>query len=587
MELAWDVETRGFSGEVICVCAVGNDGTRIHGLSIAEFVANLRKKGLTRKRVGAVRLWAHYGGSFDVLVVIDWFIAHGWAIENGRAGAMGSLWALDLVRGNERLELRDSARLFIDSVKDLGDTFGLKKLDVDREHLSDIPIEETLEYCYRDCEIVLLAVTRFAEFVEREGGAIADTIAACAARTVRHRLVPPDAWGWTMDSDECGAPAYYGGRVERFRQLSAGGAVFDVNSMYPAMMVGGLPTRYRGTGTGKLPSAEHVIVRATVHVPRGTWIGPLPHRPTTGALAGRLVFPTGTFDGTWTIDELRAAERLTPGFWFKVERWWQWDGEPWLRPLIADWYEKRKQSTNETEKYMLKLLMNSVSGKLIERAEYESLTSIARVAKQAELDGCGVVLYPTRDGLIYGMRETKVGTMRHAAAAAFVLSRARVKFLEGAHSMLRGGGTLDYGDTDSLMGSGVPDGIDPKRLGAWKHEGNYKSGEFLASKLYALETEKGLIVKCKGWPKKRVEVDANGRETTVKLDPRELWEAIRSKAQLDGSRTVLIKSLIREGRLRFKRDSFKRKRSVNVDKRCHLSPTESRPWDITELGELE
>lgn len=571
---------------MLCLCAVGNDGTRIHGRTIGEFVNELRRVGLTKRAPGAVRLWAHYGGSFDVLVVIRWFLDHGWQIENGRAGAMGSLWALDLVRGDERLELRDSARLFIDSVKNLGDTFGLAKLDVDREHLDDIPIDETIEYCYRDCDIILLAVTRFAQFVEREGGVIADTIAACAARAVRHLVIPADAWGWTMDSDECGAPAYYGGRVERFRTLSAGGAVFDVNSMYPWAMTTNLPTRYVGTGRGALPDLEHIVCTATVHVPRGTWIGPLPHRPTEGALAGRLVFPTGTFDGTWTIDELRAAERLTPGFWHKVHRWHAWEGEPWLRELITNWYNKRKAATNETEKYMLKLLMNAVSGKLIERAEYESLTSIGRKAKIAESEGMGINLYPTGDGIIYGMTETKVGTLRHAAAAAFVLSRARVRFLDGAHAMMRGNGSLDYGDTDSLMGSGVPDGIDPKQLGAWKHEGNYKSGEFLASKLYALETEKGLVVKCKGWPKKRVEVDSNGREKTIELEPRELWSAIKEQRTLDGSRTVLIKSLIRSGKLRFARDTYKRKRSVNVDKRCHLSPTESRPWEIHELRDL-
>lgn len=529
-----------------------------------------------------MRWWAHYGGTFDALVLLRWFLDNGWKIEGGRAGAMGSLWSLDLVKGRERIELRDSARIFVDSLAELGKAFGLAKLDKDRGNLQAISTEELLEYCYRDCDITLLAVTQFDSFLRREGGSLADTIASCGSRIVRSRCVPPDAWGWDMDPDECGARAYYGGRVERFRETSAGGSCFDVNSMYPWAMTTSLPTRYVGTGKGVLPTAEHVIVRATVHVPRGTYAGPLPHRPKQGALKGRLVFPTGTFDGTWTIDELRTTERLVPGFWFRVKRWWQWEGEPWLADLIRRWYERRKNAATSAEKYMLKLLLNCISGKLIERAEYESITTVFEFVEQAERDGIGVVLYPTQHGIFYGLRETKVGNMRHAAAAAFVLSRSRCKLYEGIHDFARVG-RIDYCDTDSLYGIGLPRQVDPKELGAWKHEFDYQRGEFLASKLYAVESDGQLLVKCKGWPKSEKLPDGTER----KFSQAELWEKIRSGQEMTGERTVLFKSQVLKGEISFTRDPSRRKRHSNVDKRNHLSKTESRPWSIDELPGLK
>ena len=586
VEVAYDIETDGFSDKILCVCAVGSDGSRISASNLAEFVRKLDSARLLRRKKGTVRFWAHYGGSFDVLVVLRWFLSNGWRIESGRAGDTGSLWSVDLVSGQRRISLRDSARLFADSLRVLGTAFGLEKLDVDRANLRELTHRETVDYCLRDCEIVLLAVRKFAEFVEREGGSLADTIASSASRIVRVRSVPEDSFSWNSEQDMVAAKAYYGGRVERFRRDSAGGSIFDVNSMYPWARTQSLPTRYLGSGEKRIPSRmKHVLCDAEVEVPRiDTFIGPLPHRPKSGALAGRLVFPTGKFRGHFTLHELETAAQLIKHFRFRIVRWYGWDGEPWLEPLVTQWYDRRKAASNSTEKYMLKLLLNSVSGKLIERAEYESLTSMNSVAREAERKGLKVVLYPTEFGLWYGMRETKVGTLRHAAAAAWVLSLARSKLLRAMYEFDRVG-RLDYCDTDSVMGVGLPDEVDSSKLGAWKHELNYEFGTFLASKLYALKPESGdLIVKCKGWPK--TVKNLNGDE--VRLSPSELWQKILDCSPVKSERTILIKSQLRKGHIEFGRAEFERKRNAfGVDKRCFDAHGNSRPWTISELPTLK
>jgi hypothetical protein len=584
VEVGYDIETEGFSDRILCVCSVGSDGSRVVGRTLDEWIAGLARCGLLRRKRGEVRFWAHYGGSFDVLVILRHLLRSGWKIEGGRAGDTGSFWAVDLVRGRQRLELRDSARLFVDSLRALGRAFGLEKLDVDRGNLIAIPIEETITYCLRDCEIVLRAVTQLQGFIRREGGELADTIAACASRIVRVRAVPQGAWAWSAETDQAGAQGYYGGRVERFRQESAGGSVFDVNSMYPWAMTHRLPTEFIGAGQTECPdSVPFAVVDATVRVPRAAQIGPLPHRPTRGALKGRLCFPVGTWRGTWTRSELETAARCVPGLEWKTHAWWGWTGEPWLRELVEGWYERRRAAATQTERYMLKLLLNSVSGKLIERAEYETLTSIRRVADRAEADGLKIVLYPTEHGVWYGMRERKVGALRHAAAAAHVLAAARGRLLE-AMTLFARVGRVDYCDTDSVMGVGVPDDVDASRLGAWKHELQYKGGQFLAPKLYALESDDGkLLVKCKGWPK----TAKNEAGDEVVLPPRELWARILACTPVRAERTTLIKSQIREGRIKFSRYKIERTRRPGIDKRCFDKRGESRPWDVAELEGLK
>jgi hypothetical protein len=585
VEVAYDIETDGFSDRILCVCAVGSDGKRVSAFNMRDFVSKLDRAGWLRRKPGEVRFWAHYGGSFDVLVTLRWFLSNGWRIESGKAGDTGSLWSIDLVNGPLRLTLRDSARLFADSLRVLGKAFGLEKLDVDRARIAALSREETVTYCLRDCEIVLLAVQRFATFVEREGGSLADTIASCASRIVRARCVPSDSFKWNPEQDQSASGAYYGGRVERFRRESAGGSVFDVNSMYPWAMTQSLPTRFVACGEGRyFPKwIPHIIVEAEVDIPTDTYLGPLPYRPQTGELRGRLCFPTGKFRGKFTLHELRTAEELTPGFNSKIVRWWGWDGLPWLRELVETWYERRKAASNSTEKYMLKLLLNSVSGKLIERAEYESLTGMSSVAREAERDEKKVVIYPTEFGIWYGIRETKVGALRHAAAAAWVLSLARAKLLRAMHSFSKVG-RLDYCDTDSVMGVGLPDEVDSSKLGSWKHELQYSGGTFLAPKLYALQPAQGeLIVKCKGWPK--TEKNLQGDE--VKLSPSELWSRIVDCIPVSSERTTLIKSQIRTGRIGFSRYAIERKRNIDsVDKRCFVS-NDSRPWTTSEIQTLK
>lgn len=489
--------------------------------------------------------------------------------------------------------MRDSLRLFADALKKLGEHLGLEKLDVDRTSsgIAALSDEECEAYCFRDCEIVLLAVTKMRDFITSLGGEFTATLPGCAARTIQALCVPSDAYGWSPETDEIAAKAFAGGHVDVYQRRMPSGDLADVNSMYPGQMVKPLPTRYKGNGNGKLPkdSGEFYVVKARVSVPLDCYDSPLWVQPKEGALAGRLVFPTGNFEGVWTREELETAADTIPGFTFEPIRWHSWEQSPWLAETIGGWYEKRKKSESSVEQYMLKLLMNSAYGKFIEKSENETLTQSLEEALRLEKMGGKLRLHTTNVGAIYGVSSVTVGILRHAAVAAAITSRARLQLYNAMNSIRRKGGQVAYCDTDSVFSTVMPDDVDPKRLGAWKHECSFLDGEFIAPKLYSylalakrIPKANKFVVKCKGYPKAITNADGESE----RLPSDELWRQIKNSEEMRSEKTRLFRSMLREGEVKFARETVSRMRGdIQVDKRC-FTGNDSRPWTCDEVDAL-
>ena len=559
-EIALDLETDGFSDRVLMACAVGEDGTRIAVRTLDELVFELRCNGLFRTNV---RHWAHNGGAFDWLIILPWALKRGWTISRASVSASGSVWSIDLTKEWDTWCLRDSLRIFPSSLKKIGEALGLAKLDVDRSNIAGLSESDAREYCLRDCDILLTALLKFRTLLRGYRGELLDTLAGSASRIVRQRI-PADNWGWSQDSDTVGASAYYGGRVERFRNLASQGRVVDINSAYPWALTLRLPTRHVGSGTGKPPADMLCVVRARVKVRKDTFVGPLPYRPVQGALKDRLVFPTGEWEGSYTLEELEAACEDGSTTYEPIV-WHAWDSEPWLYNLVSEWYAIRKREGGYLN-FAVKILLNSLYGKFIERAEGETFTTDSKVARKAEARGLKVSEQVLYGSPLWGIYDVHEGTARHAALAAHVTARARIKLLRAMRSASR----LDYCDTDSVMG--VVDIPGNDSLGEFKHECDYESAEFLASKLYRLNhADRKPTVKAKGY--------ARGDGAV------ELWDTIKQGLPVTNEATRLFKSSVKTGTLEFARVERVRRRLGGLDKRCFVG-NDSRPWDVAELAQL-
>ena len=161
--------------------------------------------------------------------------------------------------------------------------------------------------------------------------------------------------------------SYFGGRNEIFKFHAKDGYVNDINSSYPWSMTQPMPigkgTYYRGD-TGK----SFGFIRANVYVDDNFKIPILPVRKD-----GLLIFPTGSFSGTWFSEELNYAEENG----YKVDRieGIMYEKSPDVfKSFIDKFYKIKSESENSSQTKIAKLILNSLYGKLGSRDVYSKVS---------------------------------------------------------------------------------------------------------------------------------------------------------------------------------------------------------------------
>ena len=233
----------------------------------------------------------------------------------------------------------------------IGEAFGIKKLDFD--------IHST-DYVTTDARICLTAMVFTRDYLRSIGGEIGATAGSSAMSVWRHM---------TGDEFLCGPvdtpwlrQGYAGGRTELFADEAHGDIRgYDVNSMYPYCMISEFPML---TNEDKGITKTKGMAEITVCVPTDHYVGPLVWRDPRG----RLVYPVGRFRGIWTYDEIRYAESIG----CRVDQVHKAIGGNYCERPFDDFiykiYAKRKASTNAAEREVLKVILNSLYGKLAARS---------------------------------------------------------------------------------------------------------------------------------------------------------------------------------------------------------------------------
>lgn len=137
------------------------------------------------------------------------------------------------------LVIVSSTNYYQQSLKKLGEVFGIKKLDFD--HDQPFTLEEAITYCKVDVKILRHAMLTLINFIIAEDlGSFSLTVAGQAFSAFRHRFMEEDQIRIHSDKRalEVERRAYAGGRTECFFMGEVPGKVHyvDVNSMYPAAM---------------------------------------------------------------------------------------------------------------------------------------------------------------------------------------------------------------------------------------------------------------------------------------------------------------------------------------------------------------
>lgn len=241
----------------------------------------------------------------------------------------------------------DSFNHFRMSLRDLGDSVGVKKLEM------DIYSEE---YVATDAWICLMAIVKARDYIASLGGSIGATSGSSSV----------SVWQYMTDGEFLLGPldtpwyrkGYYGGRVEPFLKRTDGMVRgFDINSMYPFCMLCDFPEYSVPDDTMEKSKG---MAEVTISIPHDLFVAPLVFRDPNQ----RLLYPVGVIKGCWTYDEIRFAESVGAKV-LKVHKGMGCNSL--VRPFddfILTLYKKRKESTDKAERLFLKVLMNSLYGKI-------------------------------------------------------------------------------------------------------------------------------------------------------------------------------------------------------------------------------
>jgi hypothetical protein len=405
-----------------------------------------------------------------------------------------------LPNGN-KVQFRCSYRMLPTSLAELGELVGIKKLSDTHDytsnkfynHISEVPAEE-FKYLDADTEILRLAVIKLQEF------GLTNITASSSAFTSWRKT------NWMMFKNRMNKPAdeeinkmidksYKGGITKlnpiHFNKVLTDVYSYDVNSMYPAQMLDtmpiGTPTIFDDLASAKSnPKYKKFLLAVYVNeaqIIKGyhAFIG-----FNAGFLKTNYVYKdrfNDEFIYMWE-EEYRLFDLYYyhDSYIAKVLGFYQATNV--FTKYIGHW-SKLKENSTGVERYMAKLMLNSLYGKFGQR-DFRTTKMLVGKSKEA---------------LLYQDIEKDV-PYHYRAIASYITAKARCVLVT---AIQENADAFVYCDTDSIYllnqeAKGLP--LDDHKLGYWKFENKCQKFKALKSKCYIKTIETGeTIIRVAGLPR--------------------------------------------------------------------------------------
>ncbi len=409
---------------------------------------------------------------------------------------------------DRKVELICNTNFFKMSLADLGESIGFEKWDMpdvdDRASL--------LAYCKRDVEIMRRAWFDLFRFVSAFDTTPGLTAAMCAMRVFRSTFYDDE---WNAQGSEhielvrdAEKAAYHGGRTDVFwkgtPQTDRAIRRYDVNSLYPSVMLDKVPVRYEGR---VLPAAigttgYQMLIHATLRIPDT----PLGDLGLEGVMIdGKLLFPRGTFS-VWLWQPLYEIA-LELGWIADVKRVFAYRAEPIFKGYVDKFYTDRmkyKSDGNRAYDGLCKLLMNSLYGKFGQRrmANWELVEDEKERRVMSGLGDRFSGIYDTDIGEVHYWQVGSelyrmipfIGDLAASSIcsiAGYITAVGRAQVWQAMRSIVERGGQVYMCDTDSVVCDiELPRGmVSSTKIGKWKLESELASEKcvFVAPKHYKME----------------------------------------------------------------------------------------------------
>jgi DNA polymerase type B, organellar and viral len=538
VDAVWDIETANWDQFAVGAMWTPQEGTRVYRSEdqLAEALLALPPKSVA---------WAHAGGRFDVLWLLDWCRRRG-TIPPAQIRMSGSsIASLAIKRGPV---LRDSCRLIPMSLKQACTMFdGVRKEALElicvcgracggycsiRLNMVGPERRRVEDYLVADIESLRDTMLGLVDYASSHALDLAGTVASTAWSTAKGRCGLDDA-DWDFRAYKLARAGYYGGRVEVARLVADLVERFDRASAYPAALTLPVPCgamRILDARTARLawarqrPGIYHGVVRVADQL-----APPLPVRH-----GARLVYPSGLLHGAWTRDELQhaldgGAELVT----LNAGVAWA-DEQPILKPHVDHCFALRKAAMSKALKTWLKFVANALTGAFAQDPE-QDVVVLGDKADDPAYEQVG------RYDWIWRRTAFRISARAHVHWAATLTARARVEL----HQQIEHAGKdWCYSDTDSVIATRMLKRNTGDQLGQWQHEGSARDFRAIAPKVYTYTDDDGeRFARAKGIPDAVREWDRIASGDVIKLDRgvKSLLVAARGDAifaRNDGQRTV-------------------------------------------------
>lgn len=402
-----------------------------------------------------------------------------------------------LKRGHKTITFIDAFSFGSFSVKKQGELVGKGKLGephaFGRKPRNLEELEELLEYNNMDCEVTYDFMRLIQRGINELGGELKATIASSALNIYRHRYMTRN---FRKESSRYPGinkmiyAAYYGGRTEAFKRGTFKSVkIFDMNGLFSWAQLNEYPdpntARYRSEGNQKMIRLFEGI--STVNI-----TSPLLNRPFLPIHGKKLLFPIGTWTGTYTHKELNFA--MSIGYTINKV----YDTLYYTRTFypfndfITDTYNKRLgyQAKHSSLERVMKIISNALYGKWGQRR----LNDIEFIKREPGM------VYPSDyvigEHMVY-KQTPKECNYAHVFPifSVYTAAMARIKM----YPYIKDEATI-YTDTDSVVtAKSYPTS---NKLGELKLEANLKEILVIRPKLYRkLEYDDTVKIKAKGMMK--------------------------------------------------------------------------------------
>ncbi len=476
---ALDIETESWD---ILVLYVFTDGVTIYkGHTQQEMAAHYNKIPSTDIIV------AHNGGRYDFLCLLDSDETAQWdaSIANG----------IIFLQAKGKAKLIDSYRLFVLSLQKW--TGHKTKLEfpcictkkcggycsISRK-MSPKDMQTLSDYCINDCNILLHQYKADLEGLQKEGFSVfaRDNTPRCTIGSVAYNSA----------KDWCGLPdgviepalyrltkeAYYGGRTECFKASAKQLFRYDVNSMYPWALTLPVPVGQHHEVIGsKALDAFNAKLPGLYYIKTYQAPGRIACLPRRVGKEGRVLWATGYCEGLYPLPEAILANEECEQFEVVSAMVWEKE-EAIYKPYIDKCFALRQayKLTESKFEFVIKILLNSLYGKLAQGTEFNSLHKLDLVKHFPPNSSWNPI-----HGTDYWV-ETKQGIIAESAKpwqGAYITARARVLLY---HAM-KLDSDLAYVDTDARYGSKMEVNVG-NDIGQFKFEGMAYDWVAIAPKVY-------------------------------------------------------------------------------------------------------